>query len=130
MIVIELGLYYFAGSTYSNTSLANMVLNPSTIPSNVLYLAIVAAITLMVATQIIPGNFFQINIYGVYAGIITFAITFVASAINLSTFMNSELTAVFGPGGTDVSTFITAIVATPIIIFYIMACIEWVRFNN
>lgn len=136
VFVIEAALFFFAGTTYTTSSLFNMFSNPADILNNPLYLLLAGAITLMVASQIIPGNFFQINIYGVYASMIVIIITFVSSIFRLATFMHGQLAPMFGCNPytgiltCSPSAFIIMILTVPIGIVYLMACIEWMRFNN
>ena len=126
MFGIELSLYLFGGTDFSNTLLFGMLFNPASIWTNAFYLVITAAIAIAIGATIIPGNFVQLNTIGLYAGIAAVLITFLASAVHLWSFINGSLTELSIESAQIVATVIVA----PLIIFYIFAVSEWVRANQ
>ncbi len=122
---IEMALWLFGGAEYSSTSLFNLVTNPSSILTNPLYIIILAGVAVFAATQIIPGNLYQINVYGIYAGFAAAVLTFATVIAHLSTFIYGELSGV----SEAFALPITAIITAPLLIFYIVAVFEWIRSN-
>ena len=126
VMIIEVSLYVFGGTTYANSSLFSIIDNPSQIYTNPFYIAIGIAVAVFAGSQIIPGNLWNINVYGVYAGMAIPALTFFVSIIHLWTFAAAELTDVMGLGMAHLVVGITMI---PIALFYLLAVAEWVRSN-
>lgn len=125
IIIIEMALYFFAGTDYSNTTLMDLVLNPSIILNNAWYIAVAAALVIFAASAIIPGSFVQINIYALYAGLASAALTFTAVLVDFWTFLNGSLSGI----NQTLSSLILGLTIVPLIIFYITAIVEWVRQN-
>ena len=121
---IEFALYFFAGADYAQTSLFGFILNPS--DSSVFYVLLYAAIFALGTVGIVATAFFQINIYGVYAGMAAVLLTFFMSIVHLVGFLDSSLASKISP---EFSLFIISLISAPLIIFYLIATIEWVRSN-
>jgi|TARA_Y100000034_G_scaffold19770_1_gene22428 hypothetical protein len=125
---IEMALWLFAGATYANSSLFSLIMNPSNLATTAVYVLIFGTLAVFGASTVIPGNFFQINIYALYAGIATSLITFAISVSHLWSFVYGELTGVM-PNDLVMAQVITVIMVSPFLIFYILAIAEWVRSN-
>lgn len=126
VLFIEMGLYFFGGTTYSNTSLFNMIFNFGSSGSSAFYFLIYGAIAGLAAVGIILGTFTNINIYGIYATITLTLITFFLSILHLAQFMYGQLVE-FTP---EFAQMITVVVVGPLAIFYLIASMEWVRGNT
>ena len=123
VLLLEAGLYFFGGTTYTNTSLFDLLLNPVEFFSNYWYIAVLAALGVFAAATVIPGSFYQINIFAMYAGLSAMFMTFSVSIINLWRFLNGSLAAL----DPVLSQLILFMVISPILIFYIISVVEWVR---
>ncbi len=125
VIIVEMALYFFGGTTYASTSVFSLLQNPENLTSSTFYDLFVVALAVFAAATIIVGNFYQINIYGVYAAIGAAVLTFAISIVNLYLFVYgrlSDLTA-------DFAMMISIFIIMPILLTYILAIVEWVRSN-
>ena len=125
VIVIEISLFLFAGTTYTNSSLFTLFQDPSALTQSAFYLLIAAALTIWAASTIIPGNLWQINIYALYAGIAIILLGFIATLSHFWIFINGELSGVVS----DPWIF-ASIMTFPLIVYYLLAVSEWVRSNT
>ena len=124
---IEFALYFFGGSQFSQTSLFGILFDPTTILSNPLYSTVIlVTLAAFAASVIIPGNFYQINIFALYAGIMVVFITFSLSIVHLWQFMYGQLSAI----SVDFAQPITILIVSPLLAFYLITGIEWVRSNT
>ena len=122
---IEFALWLFAGTSYSSTSLFGILFDPTTLLSNPLYIAIGVTLLAFAASAIIPLNTFQINIYALYAGLAVAFISFSLSIVHLWQFVYGELSGVT----TQLALPITTLIIAPILTYYIISTVEWVRGN-
>jgi len=127
VFVIELALYLFGGTSYSTTSLFNLLFNPSILISSPFYILITVALAAFAASAIIPGNLYQINIYALYAGMAAIFITFTLSIIHLWQFTYGELSGILTM---NFAQIITTLIIAPFLIYYLLASAEWVRSNT
>jgi len=125
VFVVEFCLFYFAGQNTSSTSLFALLSNPSDITSNALYVLIFIAIGVFAASVIVPGGIVQFNTYFAYAGVAAAAVTFIVTLAHLYTYINTELAGY----SVIMAQFIAIIITAPLIMFYLIAMIEWVRSN-
>lgn len=124
VIIIEFALYLFAGATYSNTTLLSLILNPSA--SSTFWTTALTVLTAIAAVAVVATAFFQINTFGVYAGVAGATFTFGYTIFNLWRYITGTLS---GLGFTS-STQLAAFVIAPLLIFYIVATLEWARSNS
>lgn len=125
---IEFALWLFGGTNYSTTSLFGILFDPTTLESNPLYSTIIiVALAAFAASAIIPGNLWSINIYALYAGIAVVFIGFSLSIVHLWQFVYGELS---GMLTIELATPITILIIAPILTFYIITTVEWVRSNT
>lgn len=124
VVMIEVLLQLLGGSTIATTDLYNFLINPI-VNAEVWKLAL-AALTVGVAA-IVATSFFQINTYAIYAGVSIVAITFGAVLFDLFSFIQGQLS---GMMGATVATQVTMVIVAPMIIFYMMAALEWTRSNS
>lgn len=125
VFAIEFALWLFAGTNYSQTSLFGILFNPTTLISNPLYIAIGVTLLAFAASAIIPLNTFQINIYALYAGLAVAFISFSLSIVHLWQFIYGELSGVT----TQLALPITTLIIAPILTYYLVSTVEWVRGN-
>lgn len=126
VFVIELALYLFGG-TYGNSSLFNLITNPSLLTSNPIYILILGAVAAFAIATIIPFTSGGVSVYVLYAGIIAIFITFGASIVHLWGFLNGTLTPLISA---EMALVVKALIIGPILITYILACAEWIRSNT
>jgi len=129
VFVVELALFLFQGTTYVNTPVFELLLNPNNLLSDVIYIALLLALGALGASVIIPGNFIQLNVYAIYAGLAIAFISFIASIAHLWTFVNDAIGGLEGVATVD-ATWISGLIVAPFIIFYLLAVTEWVRSNS
>lgn len=128
VFLIELALYIFVGTSYAQTTLFGLLLNPSTIISNGIYILILGVLGVFALSAILPGNFIQINIYALYAGMAVVIVTFILNIVHLSSFIYGVLVGINGMGTS--ALWITSLICGPLLIFYLISTMEWVRSNN
>ena len=125
VFTIEFALWLFAGTSYAFTSLFGILSDPTTLISNPLYIAIIITLGAFAASAIIPLNTFQINIYALYAGLAVAFIGFSLSIVHLWQFIYGELSGIT----TQLALPITTLIIAPILTYYIISTVEWVRGN-
>jgi len=125
VFAIEFALWLFVGTSYSTTSLFGILFDPTTILSNPLYGVMLIALAAFAASAIIPLNTFQINIYALYAGLAIPFIGFSLSIVHLWTFIYGELSGIT----TQLALPITALIVAPILTYYLISTVEWLRGN-
>jgi hypothetical protein len=123
VVVIEFALYLFGGTTYGNSTVLSLILNPDA--SNALWIGAVALLA-TAAVGIVASAFFQINTFGVYAVFGTTALTFGYTIFNLFKFVNGQLSDI----GVQSAMQISSIIIAPILIFYLVSIVEWARSNT
>ncbi len=124
---IEFALYFFGGTTYSQTSLMSMILNPESITTTPLFIGLLVILGAFAAAVIIVGNFYNINVYALYASMIIIFISFITSLVHLYSFVGGALSAKLSA---ELVQLLQVVFIGPLIIFYIMSCVEWVRSNQ
>ncbi len=123
VFTIELALYIFTGTEYATTTLFDMLLDPSTLIANPLYILFGVSLVVFGASAIIPGTFYQNQISFMYLSIAVAFLSFSMSIVHLWTFINGELS------GLGLGNLISLLIISPILIYYIIATTEWVRSN-
>lgn len=127
VVVIELGLWFFGGSGLSRTFITEMVMNPSSAYSSAFYILVVAAlIGSFAASQIVAGNTFTWAFYAAYASAALVLVGFAWSVVHLAMFINVNLTGLIDA---DLTKLIIAVVCGPLLGFYFVAVLEWIRSN-
>ena len=127
VFAVEFALYLFGGQNISQTSLFGILFNPSGIGSNALYIAITLAVTTFGVASIIPGNIYQNYISLFYVGIVAIFITFALSLSHFYVFIYGELQPLLTD---DFARAITILITAPLLAFYIMSSLEWIRGNQ
>lgn len=128
VLFIEISILYFGGSGLDNNNLTDIFLNPQNLIDNPLYATtILIALTTLALSIILPGNFIQVNIYALYAGVAFVLVAFIASIVHLYSFLYGSLRI---PLGESLTELILGVVVVPLVIFYMVAILEWVRSNN
>ena len=123
---LEFAMYLFAGTTYGKTSLLALMFEGS-ITASTLYTVMIVIIGAFAAATIIVGNFININIYALYAAMILVFISFVQTLTSFKNLIASELTEVLS---VEMITILQGVLVFPLIVFYIIACVEWIRSNQ
>lgn len=126
VFMIEYALWLFGGTSYVTTSLFGILFNPTTLLSSQLYILITFALAAFAASVIIAGNFYQINIYALYAGVVAAFFSFIFSIVHLYTFLYGQLESIY----VEMAGPITILITAPLLIFYLISCLEWVRSNQ
>jgi hypothetical protein len=126
VFIIEAALL-FAGYTGAPSKLYTAIFNPSGFLTGGFYLGLFLIVSLTATLAVVtPGFIYQVNQWALFAGVSAMLITFVAVVIDLSGFIYTELSG-YAP---DFALWIAAIITAPVIILYIMATLEWTRFNQ
>ena len=125
---IELALFLFGGNTTVTSKLFGLLIDPSGIATNGLYIAISGALILIGATSIIIGTFYNINIYGIYAAVASIFLSFVLILVHLWTFIDGQLS----EGSVVVAqhSMIATIIVAPLLITYMIITLDYVRGSN
>jgi len=126
VFIVELSLWLFGGTSYSNSSLFNLLTDPSTLMTSSWYAIITIALAAFAGSAFIIGNLYSINIYALYAGIGTAFIGFALSIVHLWSFINGQLVAV----DPKLALVVSALITAPLLIYYIISITEWVRSNQ
>jgi len=122
---LEFAIWLFAGVDYSQTTLFNFIISPTT--TSALYVLIYGAIGGLLVVGIVASAFISINIYGVYAMIGAVFLSFITSIAHLATFVYGELSGTVSP---EMALIITAVINLPFALGYSIAVAEWVRGNQ
>jgi len=131
VLMIEVGLYLFAGVEYTSstaTALLDLVLNPGTTLTSSFFTNLLtnAALGITAGAVIVVGIVTQSYSFVVY-GIMAIAIgKFVQVLVGLSRFISGPLVADFP----EFVLLANVIIIGPLIVYFIMACVEWARGNN
>ncbi|GAG13042.1 unnamed protein product [marine sediment metagenome] len=132
VFLIELGLVLFAGTGYANSSMYNFLTNPSAWSSNIFYLLLIAVVSVGAVAIITPGALYTFNQWALFAIASAGMFTFVGSIISLYSFIYSELTPIINGIGAPPfwGVAITSLICGPLMVYYIVAVVEWSRANN
>lgn len=124
--IVEFALV-FTGQETTTTSLFNALINPPGLISGILFWALTVGIVfLALASAITPGFLYQTNQYALFAGAVGVLIYFVATFANLWIFLKGELIDL----SPQFAGYIATLICSPLIITYILAGLEWTRFNQ
>lgn len=121
---IELGLtlFFSANSSSNPTALYTLLTNPIGLDSNSLFLLFTGRIAAIAAlSAIVVGFFFILRIETAYALVAGTFVLFAWNIVHLFLAIQSNL--VFG----DARTLVAILITAPILLFYIMASIDWIR---
>lgn len=124
VICIELAIWLFAGAEYAETSLFNLIKEPTS--SKVFYQLIISAISGITATVIIASVFSQFNIYGVFAGVAASLATFGLSIFHFVQFVYGETSSILSQ---ELAILLSVVLTAPLAITYLISTLEWIRSN-
>jgi len=127
VFLIELSLVFFGGTTYDKSSLYSFLINPTGFGASVFYLAMAAILAVSALATVVPGAFYQVNQWALFAVAGVSIITFVANITHLWAFINGQLVGIFS--NPTMGGLIASLITAPLLIFYIVAVIEWTRQN-
>jgi hypothetical protein len=129
--MIELALYLFGGKQFSSSSLLSVMLNPTTLQSQILWsVVILGSLAAIAASKFVSGTNLFFNVYSMYAGIAAVFILFVWNIADLWSFINSQLSFL---GYTSSGSIVTGagvaatLITAPLFFFYLIAVLDWVR---
>ena len=125
VVIVELGLYMFTGSTNILTSITQLVMNPSTITSQPFYTQFAALFALLGTVTIIVGTFTNFNTFFIYGGASLWLLSFAQVFGDLG----SQVYSLVAPYNTSLAVLITAILVGPLTVFYITTVVDWARSN-
>ena len=126
VFVIEVALVFFSGTTYPNSILYTFLMNPTGWSTMAFYLLMLAILTGSVI-GIVSSSFYQINQFALFAIAGVVIITFVGNIIHLWNFINAQLGGILND--TVMGGLIASLITAPLIIFYLVAVVEWTRQN-
>jgi len=135
VFLIEVSLYFFvglgnadvAGSFTEKTSLFAFLSSPEAYANNAFYIGLIAVLSLAALATIIPGSFYQVNQWALFAAAAAFMISFIGSIAHLWAFINGQLVGMFS--NTEMGGLIAALITAPLLIFYLISVLEWSRQN-
>lgn len=125
--VVEAGMKYFSGDTWTQTYLFGLLSDPSGIISSVVYTILIVLLAASAAAAITPGFIYQTNQYALFAGAVISLITYVAVYGHFFSFILGQLSGFAGPTAATLTAFL---ICAPLIVVFLTAMIEWTRFNQ
>ena len=129
IFIIELALWLFAGTDYSQSALFSLLSDPASASSSSFYLKIKLALQAFGAAAIIAGFIFSKNTAGIYAGVAGAFLTYAFVIADLYKFIFGQLTERLGTADPFALT-ITSLIVAPLLLYFLMATLEWVRSNQ
>ena len=127
VFIIELSLVFFGGTSYNQSSLYSFLINPTGFGSAVFSLLMLAILVTSALAQIVPGSFYQVNQWALFSVAGVAMISFVGNIAHLWAFINGQLVGIFS--NAQMGGFVASIITAPMLIFYIVAIVEWTRQN-
>ena len=134
VFLIEISLFFFVGlgtgidGSFTDTSkLYDFLTKPNDYLLNNFYIIMIAVLSLSALASIIPGSFYQVNQWALFAGAAAIIVTFVGSIVNLWTFINGQLVSMFS--SSQMGGLIASLITAPLLLFYVVSVIEWSRQN-
>ena len=127
VFLIEISLVFFGGASYNQSSLYSFLINPTGFGSAVFYLLMLAILVTSTFAQIVPGSFYQVNQWALFAVAGVAMISFVGNIAHLWAFINGQLVGIFS--NSQMGGFVASIITAPMLIFYVVAVVEWTRQN-
>ena len=125
VFAIELAMTLFLTGGNGHTSLYTLLIDPSGLAGDSFFLMFVGRIAAIgTLSAIVAGFLFLIRVEPAYAIITATFITFGLNIVGLWTAINSQAT--FG----DSNALIATIICAPLLIFYIMASMDYIRSPN
>lgn len=124
-IELSLSIFLISTPTGTHSALYNFLINPDFYGSDAWFGDILSKIT-SIATLgvIVVGLFAFIKLEPIYAAMTIAIYSFILNIIRLWSTVNSQIT--LGP----MSGYIATVVCAPLLIFYIMACLDYIRSPN
>lgn len=127
VVGIELALTLFMSNSTStdHTVLYNLLIDPSNLGLSGFYQLFIARIGAIGAlSAIVAGFLFLVRVEPAYAILSATLITFSLNIAQLWITINSQ--GVFG----DAHSLVATLIVSPILVFYIMACMDYIRSPN
>lgn len=125
---IEFALTLFGGQNIVSTTLYDFVSNPTVIKSSAIFAAVIIALGLFAKAVVTPGQYAQVNLFAMYAGLAIVFIYFLYSIVHLHVWLVGQLSTLMA--SQQLAGFITTMITAPLLIFYMIAVVEWVRSNQ
>ena len=121
-IELSLSIFLISTPTGTHSALYNFLVNPDLYGSDSWFGDILSKITSIAALGVIVvGLFAFIKLEPIYAAMVIAMYSFILNIVRLYTAISSQSS--FGP----MSGYIASIVCAPLLIFYIMACLDYIR---
>ena len=128
IFAIEMALFLFvSGDTADSTSLFSFLLNPN-ISSAPFYIYLTSAISGVGLALIVVGSFFTKTEFIWRAGVVTVFTSFSGVLIRLWQFIEKEgaMFGGIGTSGVSTSAVIATIIVGPLLIFFLMAAVDFI----
>lgn len=126
VFLVELAMYLFAGTGYTKTPLFNLLTEQLGFFNNPIYLNVVSGIGLFAIAAIFVGTFFQFNINAIYASLAALTVTYIFALVQFWALINSQLHV----NSPELSLLIPTFIVAPLLIYYVVATMEWIRGNQ
>ena len=127
VFLIEVSLVFFGGVTYGNSILYSFLMGPTAITSALFYTTMIAILLASAAATIVPGSFYQVNQWALFAAASVIFITFAVNISHLWAFINGQLIGIFS--SSIMGGFIASLITAPLFVFYMVSVVEWTRQN-
>ena len=127
VFVIEVSLVFFGGTDYNNSAVYDFLMAPNSFTSAAFIVMMTAILVAAAAAYIVPGAFYQINQWALFAGAAALMLTYGLSITHFWAFLAGQLGSIL-----DVTTgnWVASLITAPILIFYVVTVIEWSRGNT
>lgn len=127
VFLIEVSLYFFGGGGYNSSVLFSFLMSPEGATATIFYGLFYTILFASAAATIVPGGFYQVNQWALFAVAALAMLTFVTSITHLWAFVNGQLIGLFS--NSAMGGLIASLITAPLLIFYLVAVSEWTRQN-
>ena len=140
--IIEIAIVLFTGLGEEKSSLFTFLMNPVTFDKSAFYIIMYAVLVLAGVSLITPGAFVQVNQWALFAAASALMLAFSINIIHLWSTLTGQLGSILDaeylasvPGAVcTINTFCTSwivasIIIGPLLIYYLVAIVEWSRAN-
>ena len=127
VFAIELAMFLFVGTSYGQSSLFTVLMNPPILTSSGFYLIFTAILVGASAAVIIIGSAYQINQWALFAVAGISLITFAVHITHFWSFIQLNLTPAVGILWAG---YIASFITGPLLLLYIITVVEWSRGNQ
>jgi len=126
VFAIEVALFLFSGTSYANSPVFNLIMNPQTLTSSAFYLIMLTLLAGAALAVVVPGAFYQVNQWALFAVAALLMVTYAVHITHFWAFIQGQLYW-YMP---EWSGIIASLIIGPFLIYYLMTIVEWTRGNQ